>query len=153
MGKSSPTVDVCVTCCGEPVDVVVDTVEAAAAQDYPPQRYRVFLLDDGHDERLREAIEVLGKRSAANRGPKIMYLSRQVKPGVKSYFKAGNLQFAIEETERLGGSDLLASLDADMIPEHDWLRKMVPHLIVEDRLALACPPQVCEIRTALRNVQ
>ena len=58
-GDSSPTVDVLVPCCGEPVDVIINTIAAAAAQDYRSKRFRVFLLDDGHDERLRQAVEEL----------------------------------------------------------------------------------------------
>ena len=42
----------------------------------------------------------------------------------------------------MGGSAYLASLDADMIPDKGWLRAIVPHLILEDNLALACPTQV-----------
>lgn len=150
-GSEAPTVDVFVPCCGEAVDVVVDTLAAAVAQDYPAQRFRVFLLDDGHDENLREAVEVLNKQSAERNGPQVRYLSRELAPGVKSYFKAGNLQFGIEETRRLGGSEYVASLDADMIPEPDWLRRMIPHLILEDQLALACPPQVIWDPTALEE--
>lgn len=143
VGGSAPTVDVFVLCCREPVDVVLDNVAAAAAQEYPPHCFRVFLLDDGHDERLREAVTQMDAKSIEHNGPRIFYLSRVVKKGVKSYFKAGNLQFGIEESERLGGSELLASLDADMIPKPDWLRRVVPHLILDEKLALACPPQVC----------
>jgi Glycosyl transferase family 2 len=145
IGNSGPTVDVLVPCCGEPTDVVVDTVAAAVAQDYPHQRFRVFVLDDGRDDSLQDAVEVLSKKSAEKNGPRVGYLSRgPAAPGVKSYFKAGNLQFGIEETKLLGGSEYLASLDADMIAEPDWLRRMIPHLVLEDKVALACPPQVLE---------
>lgn len=144
MGSSAPTVDVFITCCGEPTDIVLDTVAAAAAVDYPPKQFRVFVLDDGHDEMLREAIKGLGRKSTERNGPDVGYLSRHVAPGTKSYYKAGNLQFGIEETQRLGGSEYLASLDADMIPMAGWLRMMVPHLIVEDALAVACPTPVFE---------
>ena len=142
IGSAAPTIDVFITCCGEPVDVVADTVAAAVAQEYPSQRFRVFVLDDGHDEKLREAVEALSKQSSEKDGPQLWYISRRLKAAVKSYFKAGNLQYGIEETERLGGSEFLASLDADMIPESDWLRRMMPHLILENEMALACPPQV-----------
>jgi cellulose synthase/poly-beta-1,6-N-acetylglucosamine synthase-like glycosyltransferase len=147
IGNSVPSVDVLVPCCGEPADVVLDTVAAAVAQDYPHQRFRVFVLDDARDDSLQDAVQVLGKKSAEKNGPQVRYLSRDpAAPGVKSYFKAGNLQFGIEETKLLGGSEYLASLDADMIPEPDWLRRMIPHLVLEDKAALACPPQVFENR-------
>lgn len=142
IGDSSPTVDVLITCCGEPVDVIINTVTAAAAQDYPSTRFRVFLLDDGHDEQLRRAIEDLKMVFDKEKTTRIVYLSRKVKPGARSYFKAGNLQYGIDESCRLGSSEYIAGLDADMIPDSTWLRKMVPHLILDPRLAIACPPQV-----------
>ena len=151
IGGSAPTIDVFVTCCGEPLDVVADTVAAAGAQDYPPQQLRVFILDDGRSEQLRDAVGLLNKTSAKKHGPQIHYLSRKPKPGGSSHFKAGNLRFGLEETRRLGGSEFVASLDADMIPEPDWLRRMIPHLILEDSLAMACPPQVV-LSNSLSNI-
>lgn len=145
VGNSAPTIDVFITSCREPNDVIIDTVAAAMAQDYPPQRFRVLLLDDGHDEKLREAIESLSRKSAGANGPQLRYLSRKVEAGSRSYFKAGNLQFGIEESMRRGGSEYIASLDSDMIPELDWLRRMIPHLILDNEMALACPPQVFDI--------
>lgn len=142
VGNSAPTVDVFITCCREPNDVIIDTVAAAVAQDYPPQRFRVLVLDDGHDEKLREAIKRLSTKSAETNGPQVRYLSRKVEAGIRSYFKAGNLQFGIEESMRWGGSEYIASLDSDMIPEPDWLRRMIPHLVLDNQMALACPPQV-----------
>lgn len=145
VGNSAPTVDVLIVCCREPNDVIIDTVAAAVAQDYPPQRFRVFLLDDGHDENLREAMKRLSSKSAESNGPQVRYLSRKLEAGVRSYFKAGNLQFGIEESMRWGGSEYLACLDSDMIPEPDWLRRIIPHLVLDNKMALACPPQVFEI--------
>lgn len=142
VGNSVPAVDVLIPCCREPTDVIIDTVAAAVAQDYPPQRLRVFLLDDGHDESLRETIKQLSTKSAEANGPQVRYLSRKLGAGVRSYYKAGNLQFGIEESMRLGGSEYLACLDSDMIPEPDWLRRIIPHLVLDNKMALACPPQV-----------
>ena len=144
LGNLAPTIDVFVTCCGEPLDVIADTVAAAASQDYPSQQLRIFILDDGRNGKLRNAVMLWNETSMKKNGPQVHYLSRKLEPGVRSYFKAGNLRFGIEETKRLGGSEFLASLDADMIPEPDWLRRMIPHLIIEDGLAIACPPQVTQ---------
>ena len=32
----------------------------------------------------------------------------------------------------LGASEFIVSLDADMLPEHDWLRMIIPHLIIDN---------------------
>ena len=142
-GHAVPSVDIMITCCGEPVNIIINTVLAAAAQDYPVQKLRVFVLDDGHDAELRHAIDRLQLRRDKATSPSIIYLSRTVQPGEQSHFKSGNIRFGIEESQRLGpGSELLAGLDADMIPEPDWLRRMIPHLLLKDEVAMACGPQV-----------
>ena len=149
IGAQAPTVDVLMPCCREPVDVVLDTASAAAAQDYPAPCYRVLVLDDGRDDVLEAAIHNLGCLSKARNGPEILYLSRKVKTGEKSYFKAGNLQFGIQETRapsiyprtELSGAQFLASLDADMIPDPRWLSRMVPHLLLDPKAAIISPPQ------------
>ena len=150
-GDEAPSVDIMITCCGEPVSIVINTVAAGAAQDYPLGKFRVFVLDDGHDTELQHAVEMLKLRlnSAASRS--VHYLSRTVPPGQQSHFKSGNLRFGIETSQCMGaGSDFLAGLDADMIPEPDWLRRMVPHLLLQDEVALACGPQVKSSTHTLR---
>ena len=144
-GSVAPSVDVMITCCGEPVAIIINTVAAAAAQDYPAGRLRIFVLDDGHDVELQHAVEKLVLKLPLDgpAGPPVIYLSRTVASGDVSYFKSGNLRFGIEQSQHLGTtSEFLAGLDADMIPEPDWLRRMVPHLLLQDKVALACGPQV-----------
>ena len=142
-GSVAPSVDIMITSCGEPADIVINTVTAAAVQDYPPDRFRVFILDDGHDAELRHAVDLLRLRLHKTAGPSVIYLSRTVASGQESWFKSGNLRFGIEESQRLEkGSEYLAGLDADMIPQPDWLRRMVPHLLLNDRVAVAAGPQV-----------
>ena len=152
----APDVDVLVTCCGESVDVISNTAAAAATQDYPASHLRVYVLDDGHSEELCSAIERLNLRVASklDKSAPIIYLSRNLGPGEHSHFKSGNLRFGIHESQARFRKHLnrntneeepqdrfIASLDADMIPTLDWLRKMIPHMLLNDDLGLVCPPQ------------
>ena len=142
-GSETPSVDVMVTCCGEPIHIVINTIKAVAAQNYPPDRYRIFILDDGEDAELCDAVETLKLRAKGLNGPSINYLSRNKEKGAKSHFKSGNLRFGIEASRCAGkGSQLLAGLDADMVVEPQWLRRLVPHLLLNDNIALVCGPQV-----------
>lgn len=43
-----------------------------------------------------------------------------------------------------GEAEFIAALDADMIPEADWLRAIIAHMVIDDKMALVCPPQVCD---------
>ncbi|KAJ5918155.1 glycosyl transferase [Penicillium verhagenii] len=132
-GSEVPTVDVFVTCCGEEDDLVLDTVRGACDQDYPAQRFRVIVLDDGNVEQLAFA-------TYSN----LFYVAREKIPGKPHHFKAGNLNNGLDYTVGLpgGAGEFMAALDADMIPEQDWLRAIVPHLLVDPKMALACPPQL-----------
>ena len=143
IGDSAPSIAVMITCCGEPIEVILNTVKAAAAQDYPARRFCVIVLDDGNNVWLQRAIDKLTSDMEKQNGPLVVYHARKLEHGTKSYFKAGNLQYGIDITGRSKEpSEYIAGLDADMIPEIDWLRRMVPHLILDDRLGIACPPQV-----------
>lgn len=139
VGNTTPTVDVFVTCCGEEREIVVDTARAAAAQDWPIDRFRVVVLDDKADMQLKAEIEEMKLDF-----PNVFYTARVKTPGVPHHFKAGNLNHGLEFVKGLdgGAGEYMAALDADMIPEPEWLRAIIAHLVVEQELALSCPPQV-----------
>jgi cellulose synthase/poly-beta-1,6-N-acetylglucosamine synthase-like glycosyltransferase len=140
VGDNTPTVDVFVTCCKEDVQVITDTVRAAAAVDWPTDHFRVIVLDDGADRELKAAVEGISVLY-----PNVYYTARKKIKGVPHHFKAGNLNHGLDFVTHLpGGAGMyIAALDADMIPEPDWLRAIIAHLVIEPQLALSCPPQVC----------
>lgn len=139
VGEAAPSIDVCITCCGEKLDVIMDTVSGAAMQDYPSENFRVFVLDDAKRKTLEDAINVYNKKYAKN----VQYLARTKLPNESHFYKAGNLRFGLTTTASRGkGSVFFASLDVDMIPEPDWLRRVIPHLILDHKLAMASPAQV-----------
>lgn len=135
----TPTVDVFITCCSEENDVILDTVRAALAVSWPISRFRVVVLDDGDSPSLQAEIETLSKTFA-----NVHYTARQKLPGVPHHFKAGNLNHGLKFVEGLkgGAAEFCAALDADMIPEPEWLRTVIAHMVIDGDMALACPPQV-----------
>lgn len=139
----TPTVDVFITCCNEENDLILDTVRAAVAVSWPISRFRVIILDDGASRSLQSGIENLSKTF-----PNLYYTAREKVPSAPHHFKAGNLNHGLQFTEGLkeGPGEFCAALDADMIPERDWLRAVVAHLVVDPDMALACPPQASKTR-------
>ena len=139
-GDNVPTVDVFITCCGEDVDVVLDTARAACAVDYPQERFRVVILDNGKDAELEKSCNDL----TANEYPNLYYHARIKIKGVPHHFKAGNLTGGTNLVMKLEGgeAEYIAALDADMIPEPDWLRAIIAHMVHDPKMALVCPPQV-----------
>ena len=107
-----PTVDVFVTCCGEDDEVVLDTVRAACDLDYPQDMFRVIVLDDGRSASLEVAVGQLGTQFY-----NVYYMSREKIPGVPHHFKAGNLNYGLEQVDHLPGGpgEFMAALDADMV--------------------------------------
>ena len=142
VGYGVPRVDVCIMTCGEEVNIVMGTIAAAAALDYPSKCFEVFLLDDGKSVELRDAIEGFNIKQRKGAAKEVSYLSRTTPPGVPTHYKAGNQNFGIQETKKLSGAELMATLDVDMIPQSDWLRAMLPHLLMDEKVAIATPPQV-----------
>ncbi|KAJ9493779.1 hypothetical protein LTR99_007507 [Exophiala xenobiotica] len=140
IGDNVPSVDVIITCCGEDDDLVLDTAKAACNVDYPRERFRVVICDDGKSKSLQEMAE----RTALTQFDNLYYRSRPKYPGVPHHFKAGNLNDAMDYTGTMPGgpANFIAALDADMIPMRDWLRALLPHMLQDPKCSMACPPQL-----------
>ena len=54
-----PTVDVFITCYNEPVDLVEKTAQAALAIDYPVDKLKVYVLDDGNSPAMKDMSQQL----------------------------------------------------------------------------------------------
>ncbi|KAJ3051657.1 hypothetical protein HK097_007334 [Rhizophlyctis rosea] len=131
-----PTIDVLLPVCGEDLDVLVDTIQAATHLDWPQDKYRVFVLDDGKNPKLKEWVEDQKK-------PQLFYVAREKKKGVPHHAKAGNLNNGLAECVRKGSpGEYILSLDADMIADPTIIRRMLPHLLIDTKMALACLPQM-----------
>jgi len=124
-GNEVPTVDVFVTCCGEDDEVVLDTVRAACDLDYPSDKFRVIVLDDGKSEGLKALI---GQLAADHSN--VYYMARQKIPGVPHHFKAGNLNYGLDQVDKLpkGASEFMAALDADMVNFFPLCRLYFPNV-------------------------
>lgn len=112
MGDECPTIDVFITCCGEDDDLVMDTVRAACDLDYPIDRFRVIVLDDGKSSGLEEAVASLTMMC-----PNLYYMARTKTAGIPHHFKAGNLNYGLDQVHLLpnGAGQFMAALDADMV--------------------------------------
>ncbi|KAJ5827479.1 hypothetical protein N7447_004242, partial [Penicillium robsamsonii] len=128
--RNLPRVDVLVTCCGEPVEIILDTVRAACAMDYPASRFRVRLLDDGASRDLRDEIAKL-----ATKWTHLSYHTRGKQSG-QSFAKAGNLNYALFSLQTEDPPEFCTVVDADSILMPDFLRATLPHLLADPEAAL-----------------
>ncbi|MEB3352657.1 MAG: cellulose synthase catalytic subunit [Cyanobacteriota bacterium] len=117
---AAPAVEVLVPSCGEPLSVVERCLRACLDLDYP--HFQVWLLDDAGRPQLEELCRQLGCR----------YLSRPD----RRHAKAGNLNHALPLLE----GELLVVFDADVVPQHPFLRRTVG-LFADPSVALVQTPQ------------
>ncbi|EXJ89015.1 hypothetical protein A1O3_02079 [Capronia epimyces CBS 606.96] len=138
LGDFVPGVDLIIVACGEPNDIVLDTVKAACQVDWPVAKLRIVLADDGDDEELREDVKDLRKQH-----PNLHYFARYKPHGVHHGYKAGNLNATLAYIDTLPGGqhEFMAVLDADMIPESCILRALVPHALQADNVGMVTTAQ------------
>lgn len=99
------SVDVFITTCGEPLEVLRPTVAAATRIDYPAKT--IYVLDDRNNPEVAALAAELG----------VNYLAR---PEHKDA-KAGNLNYGFAHSN----GELILTLDADQVPEPDILKRLV----------------------------
>ena len=139
-GNHVPSVDVMIVCCGEPIEVILDTVNAACTLDWPARKFRVVVADDGGCPILRKAIRKLQKTYR-----NLHYHSRSKYTDKHHGYKAGNLNQTLKTyvANLPGGqSEFFAVFDADMMPEPEVLRALVPHALRNGHIAMVTCAQV-----------
>jgi cellulose synthase/poly-beta-1,6-N-acetylglucosamine synthase-like glycosyltransferase len=129
--KDWPTVDVLIPCCKEPTDLVKETILAALWQDYPTEKFTVYVCDDGGDEELKSWVE---SEQAVN-GTNVRYIRRVKTPGIPHHAKAGNVNHAMTLTT----SEYVGILDADMLVQPEYLRRMLAQFASPRIAFVQCP--------------
>lgn len=117
-----PTVDVYIPTYNESLDVVRDTVLAAQCIDYPRDKIKIYLLDDGK----RREFAVF----AADVG--VGYITRND----NFHAKAGNLNHAM----KLTNGELICVFDCDHVATRVFLQATVGSFIQDPKLALLQTP-------------
>ena len=102
-----PNVDVFIATYNEGLDVLEKTILGAMALDWPASRLKIWVLDDGRRDWLREYC-------AAKR---VGYLTR---PN-NAHAKAGNINAALKQTS----GEFVAVFDADFVPRGNFLRRTI----------------------------
>ncbi|MDE2019844.1 MAG: glycosyltransferase [Patescibacteria group bacterium] len=123
----TPPVDVFIAVCGEPADVVEETVRGAKKMRWPAP-VEIYILNDGFVAKKENWQEI--ERLAAELG--VHCITRQTPGGAK----AGNINHAL----RLTRSPFIVFFDADHIPEPAFLANTVPYFI-DPKMAFVQTPQ------------
>ena len=105
--KELPTVDILICTYNEPLKLVEKNVAACLNLNYPEDKYKIYLCDDGRRKEFKDMAEKYG----------VQYITRDN----NLYAKAGNINNALEYIK----GDLFLVLDADMMPKREFLEKTV----------------------------
>ncbi len=106
-------------------EVATRVIAAVAAMDYPRDKHSIQVLDDSTDE-TRLLVDRTVRR-LREQGVNIEVLRRENRAG----FKAGALKAGLEQSVH----PLVAIFDADFVPPADFLKRAVPLLARDERLA------------------
>lgn len=120
--QSWPTVDVYIPTYNESLSVVRATVLGALSLDYPSDKLRVYVLDDGRRKEFGEFAE----RAGAG------YITRSN----NAHAKAGNINHAFAQTS----GEYVAIFDSDHIPTRSFLKLTLGWFMRDRRLGMVQTP-------------
>ncbi len=119
-----PHIDVFITTCNETAELLFKTINGCLHMDYPyKSKVHIYLCDDGNRLEMKELAGQMG----------INYLAHTDNQDAK----AGNLNNALKNSS----SPYVATLDADMIPKHNFLMETIPYLMVKEFVGFVQTPQ------------
>lgn len=119
----TPTVDIYLPTCGEPVEIIQKTFEHVARLMDGYKNAEAFALDDKGDPQIESLCRNYG----------FHYISR---PNKGEFKKAGNLRYAFERTK----GEFIAIFDADFCPRSDYFRELL-HYFIDEKVGIIQTPQ------------
>ncbi|MCD5979540.1 UDP-forming cellulose synthase catalytic subunit [Pseudomonas quasicaspiana] len=117
-----PTVDLLIPTYNEDLSIVRGTVYAALGIDWPHDKLRISILDDGK----RDAFRLFAEQAGVN------YITRSD----NKHAKAGNLNHALQQLD----GELVAIFDCDHVPVRSFLQLTVGWFLRDPKLALVQTP-------------
>ncbi|NEQ70033.1 MAG: glycosyltransferase [Symploca sp. SIO2D2] len=123
-------VDIYIPTYNESVELVRKTVLAAIAIDYPADKKKVYVLDDGRSEKYK------ARRAKLHQMCEELGVTMMTRYN-NDHAKAGNINTAFKRTN----GDLVLILDCDHIPARNFLKETVGFFLRDEKLAFVQTPQ------------
>lgn len=117
-----PSVDILIPTYNEPLSVVKNTVFAAKAIDWPKDKIKIYILDDGKRDEFRLFSEEAG----------VIHLTREN----NKHAKAGNINAALKKTS----GEYIAVFDCDHIPTRTFLQICMGWFFRDKKLSMLQTP-------------
>ncbi|HYO82462.1 MAG TPA: UDP-forming cellulose synthase catalytic subunit [Bryobacteraceae bacterium] len=117
-----PEVDVFIPTYNEPLEVVRPTVLAALTMDYPKDKFKVHILDDGRRSEFQDFATECGA----------LYVTRFD----NAHAKAGNINAALKKTS----GEFVAIFDCDHVPTRSFLQMTLGGLVADPTMGMIQTP-------------
>lgn len=117
-----PRVDIFIPTYNEPMNVVRPTILAALAMDWPKDKLRVYVLDDGRRQEFKQLCDKIGATHITRTDSK--------------HAKAGNLNRAMQKTD----GEFIAIFDCDHVPTRSFLQMTLGWFRKDPRLGMLQTP-------------
>ncbi|MGY4495292.1 UDP-forming cellulose synthase catalytic subunit [Pseudomonas sp. TE3610] len=117
-----PTVDVFIPTYNEALNIVKLSIFAAQAMDWPKDKLRIHVLDDGRRDDFKRFCQAIG----------VNYITRDN----NDHAKAGNLNAALKVTD----GEYIAMFDADHVPTRSFLQIGMGWFLKDEKLAMLQTP-------------
>ena len=134
-----PIVDIFIPTYNESDDITRITVIAASQMEYPRDRMRIHICDDGGTLNKRSQPESMQEAWARHYRLRLMakqlgvnYITRETNRSAK----AGNLNHALNHTD----GELILVLDCDHVPTRNMLQRTVGYFLADPNLCLVQTP-------------
>ena len=124
-----PFVSIHVPCYNEPPEMMLRTLDALAALDYP--HYEVIVIDNNtQDDAVWQPVQT----HCLKLGERFRFFHENPLAG----FKAGALNYVLKKTD--ARADVIAVIDSDYVVASNWLRELAPQFI-NPKIAVVQAPQ------------
>jgi len=141
--EETPRVDVFIPTYNEDPELLAMTVLAAVEMDYPADKFRVYVLDDGGTDqkcgqsdpaKAAQAQERRANLTALAQDLGAQYITRQR----NEHAKAGNMNNALAKTD----GEIIVVFDADHVPVKQFLKETIGYFREDPRLFLCQTPHI-----------
>ncbi|ROT38005.1 family 2 glycosyl transferase [Sodiomyces alkalinus F11] len=122
--ETAPTVDIFLPVCKEPIEILNNTWRHIAKLDWPAHKLKVYVMDDGVLDEVRQLAESFG----------FIYSVRDDRPRLR---KAGNLRWTFARTN----GDFFCIFDADFCPRPDFIKELIVEHLDDPKTAIVQSPQ------------
>lgn len=133
--KDYPAVDVFLPICGESTTIILDAWRHTAKLDWPSDKLKVYVLDDGKSDTMMILAKSFGFDYIRRKG--------------NEFKKAGNLLHAFKRTN----GQFILVLDADFAPRPEFLKDTVPFMMNDQKIGIVQTPQYFEVKDNMNWIE